>query len=59
MLAGDDDLPLLTEALRSADDPEFDEGVEPVEASSLENVVAVGLDVGDRGDGHAPVQTEP
>ena len=59
MLAGDDELPLVTEALRSADDPGFEEGVEIGRASSLENAVAVGLDAGDRGDGSAPIQTEP
>ena len=59
ILAGDDQLPLATEALRNADDPEFDEGVEIGRASSLENAVAVGLDGGDRGDGSAPAQTEP
>jgi len=59
ILAGEDQLPLITEALRSEDDPDFEEGVETGRASSLENVVAVGLDAGDRGGGPAPVQTEP
>ena len=59
ILAGDYELPLVTKVLRSADDPAFDEGVEIGRASSLEDAVAVGLDSGDRGDGSAPIQTEP
>jgi predicted ATPase/class 3 adenylate cyclase len=59
VLMGNDDLQRLTEALRDADDPDFEEGVDLGRASSLENAVALGLDAGDRGDGSAPIQTEP
>ena len=44
VLDGDDDLPGLTEALRNADDPGFEEGVEIGRTTSLEHAVTIGLD---------------
>ena len=44
VLDGDDDLPRLTEALRSTDDPDFEEGVEIGRTTSLEHAVTIGLD---------------
>ena len=44
VLDGDDDLPRLTEPLRSADDPGFEEGIEIGRTASLEHAVSVGLE---------------